>query len=123
MKPKIKMSKNRKISWTEVKEKYLEFHKIDKYSENMSIDIDFGYWLVNEAFIQKTDEFCEWKHNVYTDLFRTECGKNVYKHVGIKWNFCPYCGRKIKILGDCYICGDFSSFRSLDNSEINKLKT
>jgi len=48
--------------------------------------------------IPMPDEVCEWKHNVYTDLFRTECGKNVYKHVGIKWNFCPYCARKIKII-------------------------
>lgn len=43
------MSDNKKerISWNDVKEKYLEFHNLDSFSENMAIDIDFGYWLVN----------------------------------------------------------------------------
>ena len=39
--------KNDILSWSDVKQKYLEFHKIDKFTENMAIDIDFGYWLVN----------------------------------------------------------------------------
>jgi len=37
-----------KGSWTWVKDKYLEFHGFDEYRENMGIDIDFGYWLINE---------------------------------------------------------------------------
>ena len=41
--------KNNKKSWTWVKEKYLKFFQMDEYSENMSRDIDFGYWLINEV--------------------------------------------------------------------------
>lgn len=37
------------LSWNDVKEKYLEFHKMDSFNENMAIDIDFGYWLVNNC--------------------------------------------------------------------------
>jgi hypothetical protein len=43
----------KKKSWNDVKNKYLEFHRIDKFTENMSIDIDFGYWLINEAFSER----------------------------------------------------------------------
>ena len=42
------------ISWTDVKEKYLEFHNMDSFTENMAIDIDFGYWLINK--VTKGDE-------------------------------------------------------------------
>ena len=38
-----------KVSWTTIKEKYLEFHKLPEFRENMAIDVDFGYWLVNDA--------------------------------------------------------------------------
>jgi len=41
------------MSWSDVRERYLEFHKIDEFTENMAIDVDFGYWLVNEC---KTDD-------------------------------------------------------------------
>lgn len=39
------------LSWNDVKEKYLEFHKMDSFTENMAIDVDFGYWLVNNCII------------------------------------------------------------------------
>ncbi len=38
-----------KVSWNDVKEKYLKFHRMDKFTEDMAIDIDFGYWLANEV--------------------------------------------------------------------------
>lgn len=37
------------LSWNDVKERYLEFHHLDRFTENMTIDIDFGYWLVNNC--------------------------------------------------------------------------
>ena len=40
--------KNEIMSWNNVKEKYMEFHGMTEYSENMSRDIDFGYWLINK---------------------------------------------------------------------------
>jgi hypothetical protein len=39
------------LSWNDVKEMYLEFHKMDSFTENMAIDVDFGYWLVNNCII------------------------------------------------------------------------
>ena len=40
------------VTWNDVKERYLEFHKMDSFTENMAIDIDFGYWLVNQFAAQ-----------------------------------------------------------------------
>ena len=37
----------RHLSWTDVKNKYITFHHIDGFTENMSIDVDFAYWLIN----------------------------------------------------------------------------
>jgi len=48
-----RMPKREPITWNQVKEKYLEFHKIDAFTENMAIDIDFGYWLVNSSRLTK----------------------------------------------------------------------
>jgi hypothetical protein len=39
------------LSWNYVKEKYVEFHKMDSFTENMAIDVDFGFWLVNNCII------------------------------------------------------------------------
>ena len=39
------------LSWNDVKQRYLEFHRMDSFTENMAIDIDFGYWLVNNCII------------------------------------------------------------------------
>ena len=41
--------KNYILSWNDVKQRYLEFHRMDSFTENMAIDIDFGYWLVNNC--------------------------------------------------------------------------
>ena len=41
--------KNYILSWNDVKQMYLEFHRMDSFTENMAIDIDFGYWLVNNC--------------------------------------------------------------------------
>jgi hypothetical protein len=44
------------LSWNDVKEKYLEFHKMDSFTENMAIDIDFGYWLVNNCIMPSLEK-------------------------------------------------------------------
>ena len=40
-----------KMSWSDVKEKLIEFHNLDSSDdlEKWSIDVDFGYWLVEQA--------------------------------------------------------------------------
>jgi hypothetical protein len=50
------------LSWNDVKERYLEFHRMDKFTENMAIDVDFGYWLVNNCIIPDVSnlaKFCQ----------------------------------------------------------------
>ena len=44
-----------KVSWNTIKEKYLEFHKLPEFTENMAIDVDFGYWLVNKALSERQE--------------------------------------------------------------------
>lgn len=39
------------LSWNDVKEKYLEYYRLDNFTENMATDIDFGYWLVKNCSI------------------------------------------------------------------------
>ena len=57
----VDTDKRKRARWNDVKEKYLEFHKMDSFTENMAIDIDFGYWLVSEyasqsGYSEVTDE-------------------------------------------------------------------
>ena len=52
-KEEIQKAKEDFISWNTVKEKYLDFHKMDAFTENMAIDIDFGYWLVNRVIEER----------------------------------------------------------------------
>lgn len=34
------------MRWNDVKERYMEFYKMDKFTEDMAVDVDFGFWLV-----------------------------------------------------------------------------
>jgi hypothetical protein len=59
------------LSWNDVKQKYLEFHKMDSFTENMAIDIDFGYWLVNNCII----------HDVVGQSEQLKCVLRTSKHL------------------------------------------
>lgn len=50
----------------------------------------------------KNDDVCEWKSIGASDNWSTSCDKNSTHNVfGVAWfNRCPYCGRKLKIVGD-----------------------
>jgi len=37
-----------KISWNDVKLKLMEFHDIKQFTEIWAIDVDFGYWLIEQ---------------------------------------------------------------------------
>ena len=65
-----------KISWNDVKEKYLKFHRMDKFAENMAIDIDFGYWLANDV-INNESPIEKIKIEAYNEGFRA--GRNYIK--------------------------------------------
>lgn len=49
-----------KISWNTIKEKYMEFYKLSEFTENMAIDVDFGYWLINEALSEQQESNKTW---------------------------------------------------------------
>lgn len=73
------------LSWNDVKEKYLIFHKMDSFTENMSIDIDFGYWLVNNCNIpdvmHRSIEFAKYATLYYELCYEIEpCWLNKNNH-------------------------------------------
>ena len=49
-----------------------------------------------------SDDLCEWKAIGANDNWSTSCDKNSTHNVfGVAWfKRCPYCGRKLKIVGD-----------------------
>ena len=49
-----------------------------------------------------SDDVCEWKAIGANDNWSTSCDKNSTHNVfGVAWfKRCPYCGRKLKIVGD-----------------------
>ena len=48
------------------------------------------------------DDVCEWKSIGASDNWSTSCDKNsTHNAFGVAWfKRCPYCGRKLKIVGD-----------------------
>ena len=53
-----------------------------------------------ERIRKMTDDVCEWK--VKSNYYVTECSHDTDVMYGLKqdFKFCPYCGKKIKIVGD-----------------------
>lgn len=64
------------VTWNDVKERYLEFHKMDSFTKNMAIDIDFGYWLVSQFASQSpkmpTEEEINTEEKAYYDRANRE---------------------------------------------------
>ena len=60
-----------------------------------------GVDVANNA-TTKNDDVCEWKAIGANDNWSTSCDKNSTHYAfGVAWfNRCPYCGRKLKIVGD-----------------------
>ena len=74
------------LSWNDVKECYLEFHKMDSFTENMAIDVDFGYWLVNNCIIPDVSN---------TEGQYCECAEKE-PEIKAMWIVCAKCGKQIK---------------------------
>lgn len=53
---------------------------------------------INEAEAKWESEVCEWKHKEYHSCCLSECN-GVYEDYDsvLGWEFCPYCGKPIKI--------------------------
>ena len=58
----------------------------DKYEENIDYDVC---------------EYKEQKNKFGQHIFITSCGKDLIQYgFMFEYNYCPYCGKKIKIVGD-----------------------
>ena len=72
-----------------------------KQSDAIEIVKQCGVDVANNA-TTKNDDVCEWKAIGANDNWSTSCDKNSTHNVfGVAWfKRCPYCGRKLKIVGD-----------------------
>lgn len=81
------------LTWNDVKEKYLEFHKLDNFTENMAIDVDFGYWLVNNSTIPNV---CNWHQfsvrepDKNQEIIVKSQDNPLYKPRVLKWDYNIY---------------------------------
>lgn len=80
MKNEVEEKAKEKVSWNDVKEKYLKFHRMDKFTENMAIDIDFGYWLANEV-INEAMRWRDPKEELPEFISGCDYSNNVLAHV------------------------------------------
>lgn len=77
----------------------------DKYSQDGLISVMGVVTIVNQLAEEYDNDVCEWKqHEREIDVYFTECGQ---AHIFVDGNpeennyeYCPYCGKKIKIVGD-----------------------
>lgn len=55
--------------------------------------------IVNTLAEEYNNDFCEWKKVVIdsTELIREPHRMYLFKESDDKWEYCPYCGKKIKI--------------------------
>ena len=91
-----------------------ELNELDVTAIKRYEDGTFGNYEGTDYYIKKsdaieivkqggvTDDVCEWKAIGANDNWSTSCDKNSTHNVfGVAWfNRCPYCGRKLKIVGD-----------------------
>ena len=75
-------------------------------SEGMPMEIfmDNDTIVLRKYEENKADDVCEWKYNNSEYYFESSCDHlHIFMSDGPKENeyeFCPYCGKKIKIVGD-----------------------
>ena len=81
----------------------LELHSFELGTDSLPVH----YVRLNEAIeIVKqgsaSDDACEWKAGKSNDEWQPNCEPNsTYNVFGVAWfKRCPYCGKKIKIVGD-----------------------
>ena len=76
--------------------------KAVKWNNNSSkrVPYEFIDYVEGKREICVSDDVCEWK--VKSNYYVTECSHDTDVMYGLKqdFKFCPYCGKKIKIVGD-----------------------
>ena len=74
-------------------------HGINNHDEGMTVQ---GFYQVIDEESAKDPQECEWNRQGAEDFIITGCGHRPYKVIidncGFKIDFCPYCGRKIKVV-------------------------
>ena len=74
--------------------------ELESELENGNIAIDFGEFRLLEIVKQGgvSDDVCEWK--VKSNYYVTKCSHDTDVMYGLKqdFKFCPYCGKKIKVV-------------------------
>ena len=71
------------------------------YRDTKAISIHKAIEIVKQGDV--SDDFCEWKYNDSEYYFESSCDHlHIFMSDGPKENayeFCPYCGKKIKLVG------------------------
>ena len=72
-----------------------------RLGKGMKLNVPYNRFvdLINEAEAKWEKEVCEWKHKEYHSCCLSECN-GVYEDYDsvLGWEFCPYCGKPIKIV-------------------------
>ena len=79
--------------------------ELEKELEKGNIAIDFGEFRLFEIVKQGgvSDDVCEWEsdYGFISDKYKreTQCGYTFYDlHHAVAFKYCPYCGKKIKVV-------------------------
>ena len=82
--------------------KYVTPYGNNGYRDTKAISIHKAIEIVKNGGV--SDDVCEWKYNDSEYYFESSCEHlHIFMSDGPKENeyrFCPYCGKKIKIVGD-----------------------
>ena len=82
--------------------KYLTPYGNNGYRDVKAISVKKAIEIVKQGYV--SDDVCEWKYNDSEYYFESSCDHlHIFMSDGPKENeydFCPYCGKKIKIVGD-----------------------
>jgi len=72
----------------------LEKEKSD-WNYDYNVPIIKAIEIVNEVAEEHNNDFCEWKNGTSSVFpIKTNCGNSIDVNYG--YEFCPYCGKKIK---------------------------
>ena len=81
----------------------LELHSFELGTDTLPVHyvrLNEAIEIVNQGGV--SDDACEWKAGKSNDEWQPNCEPNsTYNVFGVAWfKRCPYCGKKIKIVGD-----------------------
>lgn len=75
---------------------------MNKYGRNIGfISKNKAIEIVNQLAEEYNNDVCEWKYHRTIDdipMYETSCYHEFEKRFVKKYKFCPYCGKKIKVV-------------------------